>query len=296
MGYRQVLGGALLWICLTLSGCDPEPLPVPETTSAPVDLTTDQLREAVEDLMEFAGSTRVINVEITKQEVRLSVVRGHGARTYAWRSAVVVPIDSDIAYVGQTVFDPRRTLPHDLSDLWKKAADISGSDTGQKLQIVDYDQGAVYMVVTTNPESIPVFFTTAGYLVPTLDVTSALDVTIALREITSDEPVLRIGIGSQMGVWADIEAGPGQVWRTTRDRQFPVRHQLRAETTQLVSFDPRLVSANNVLKAVSEVTTSLGLVNPSWSVEVRVDEDQPQLFVTVGTRTVRASLDGVILK
>jgi hypothetical protein len=272
------------------------PDPTPETPTVVVDLTTGQAKGAIEDLMEAAGSTRVINVEISRYEAKLAVVTGFGATTYAWRSGQVQVIDSDTAYVGQAIFDPRQTWPDDIASLWEKAAQVSGSDTEQKLQMVDYDQGAVYICITTNPESIPVFFTPTGRLVRALDPASVLDLAAALNEVAPDGPVVRIGISPQGGVWAEVEGGSGQVWRSTRDRQFPVRHQMRADSGGLESFDPDPVSAYGVLTAVDAVGAQLGLQDSTWSVEVRVDKGEPCLFVTMGARTVRASLAGVILE
>jgi len=255
--------------------------------------------EAIDQLMAYAGSTRVINVEITRSEARLAVVIGQQAQTYAWRDGTVSPVDADTAYVGQAIFDPRDYNLSDLAVLFATAAAMAGSDKNQKLQIVDYDEGQVYLNITTNPETLPVFFTTTGQLVPLLDPTGLTSLAGGLAEVVDGSTaVVRLGIGADGSVFADSPAGVGQIAHRVRRQQFPAYVQLKTETNPPASFDPTAISAAQMNCAAVAVATSLGRsLSDGFALAVyRATPDAgPTIFVTIGGTTLETTLDGKIL-
>jgi len=280
-----------------LAACGPDPAttPTPSPSASPADLTTPGVAAAtIADLMAYAGSTRVINVEITRSEARLAVVTGQQAQTYAWRDGTMSAVDADTAYVGQAIFDPRGYNLADLAGLFTTAATISGSSTNQKLQIVDYNAGQVYFTVTTNPESMPVFFTTTGQVVPTFDPSDVTSLADGLTDVIAASPaVVRLGIGADGSVFADSPAGPGQIAHRVRRQQFPAFLQVKTELNPPASFDPRLISASQMHQAALAGAAELGtsLTNGfALTVYCPTGETAPAAFVTIGGKTVQTAI------
>ena len=253
----------------------------------------------VDRLMAAAGSTRVIDVELTRSEVRLSVVSGQTAQTYAWRDNQISQIDSDITYVGQTIFDPRSCALNDLGSLFSQAAAIAGSSANQQLQIVDYDNGNIYMNVTTNPETLPVFFTTTGVLVRPLNPANLADLAQELAQVVSPhEDVVRLGISDNGSVYADLAAGTDQVMRVVRASRFPVRDQLRSDSTHVLAFDSDLVTADDIEAILTRASAHLDKpLSGGFSLTIERSPNQPAPLasVTIAGKTSRLTLEAVVL-
>jgi len=295
MGFLRL---ASLVVVVALAGCTPQVAPTP--TPRPVDFTQPGVaQDMLGQLMAAAGTTRVINVEFTAGEARLAVVAGSTVRTYAYRDGRIAPVDSDVEWVGQAIFDPRGFGLGDLGTLFAEAAAVTGSSQGQKLQIVEYDSGHIYLIVTTYPETRPVFFTPGGRLIGDFDATDPVQLAGALAEVTSlGWTVERLGIAADGSVYADLPASPGQVMHVVRNPRFPVRDQVIADPTPGPAFDARGVTAGvlTALLARAAAHTDRPLTDGfTVVVEQRTGDPAPTALITVGTRTVRATLDGVVL-
>lgn len=255
--------------------------------------------DMVDTLMAAAGSTRVVNVELTRTEARVSVVTGVNVTTYAYRDQKISPVDSDITYVGQAIFDPRTFNLADLGSLFSQAATVSGSQQGQQLQIVDYDNGNIYMNVTTNPETLPVFFTPDGTLVRTVDPTAASDLATELTDVLpAATTVVRVGIASDLSMYADLPAGQDQIMHVVRAPRFPVRDQLKAESSQPLPFDSSPVTASAVTTILVNAADHLDRplsAGFELTIERRADDTTPTATVTMAGKTVHLSLAGDIL-
>ena len=281
---------------MLLSGCT-SPLP-PTPTETPMDFTMPGVAaDMVDQLMAVAGSTHVVNVELTRSEAHVSVVIGQDVLTYAYRDAHISQIDSDIAYVGQAIFDPRTFALKNVKDLFTQASVISGSNQGQQLQIVDYSDGTIYMNVTTNPDTVPVFFTPDGALIRPLDPTDLVDLTSELTEVVGPDAV-RVGVSSDGSVYVDLPAGPTQVLRVVRTSRFPVRTQLKPDSTPLTPFDSSLITPGMVQTILARASAHLDkpLEQGFDLVISRPPEDrEPTATVTMGIKTTHLSLNGVVL-
>ncbi|MCL2736722.1 MAG: hypothetical protein FWD75_08885 [Propionibacteriaceae bacterium] len=288
---------AALAVCL-LSGCTPSPAPAPTPTA--VDFTAPGAAAAmVAQLMATAGTTRVIDVELTRTEARVSVLTGVDVATYAYRGQKILEIDTDIRYVGQAIFDPRSFALSDVGALFSQAAAISGSEQGQQLQIVDYDSGHIYMNVTTNPETLPVFFSPDGALLRPLDPTSVAETASQLDVLVADQPlVVRLGSASDGSVYADVTAGPGQIQHIVRSPRFPVRTQLKTDSAQPTPFDPSVVTADQLAQVLDRAYSHLDR-SPEEPYDLVIErhgtDADPTASVTIGGKTIRLTLDGVIL-
>lgn len=281
----------------------PDTPPSPSASSATPSLpqrdftAPGEATAVVKELVAAAGTIHAIKVEITRRQASLSVVSGMRATTWAWRDGRVAVVDSDTEYVGQAIFDPRDFNVADLAGMFAVAETAARSSAGQMLQIVEYADRAVYMTVTTNPESQTVFFTRDGAVVPQVDVSTAAGLTAALGEVIGTKStVLALGVlPNQGGVWVDTSAGDTLV-RTLRRSRFPVRLATRRESSTLLPFDPRVVAPSVVLATLERLSARLkGTPGPGWGVTVdaRDASGEPRMYWSLGNQQAVTTLTGV---
>lgn len=313
---RQWPGGpaaaVVLGLVLTLAaGCttevpDPSATPAPSASAAPspssppADLTGfGQAERALADLIEAAGSAHAIKAEFDATSATLCVVIGQSAVTWGWRDGVVEPIETDTAYVGQAIFDPRTFNLSSLGRLFRLAASVTGSDRQQRLHIVEYADGHVYMTVTTNPESAPVFFRPDGSIVENLDFTTAAGLAAGLAETTgSGEAVLAVGLDATTGgVFAEAPGVAGQVTRTLRMPHLPPRATTPGEAIALTPFDVDLVDPAAILRVIERLPTLTGHTagNVELTIDCRDGSDTPAMYFSLGGQSVKTTLSGVVL-
>ena len=194
----------------------------------------------VKELVTAAGTINAIKVEISAHEASLSIVSGMTAKTWAWRNGTILVVDSDTQFVGQEIFDPRDYDVSDISGMFEKAATLAKSDSGQQLQIVEYADRTVYMTVTTNPESLTVFFRKDGSLVSQVDLSTLSGIQEAYRDVVGTKRFINaLGIlPNQGGMYVDV-AVLDTIVRTVRQPRLPVRTTTRREATTLVTLRPR---------------------------------------------------------
>ena len=189
-----------------LAGCT-QATPPPSPTSSPAAVSLDltapgQARAMIRRLIAKAGTQRLIQVEITKGWAAITVVKDDQAETWAWRDNTVKQVDTDVAYVQQTIFSIDDFNIDDVGALFRSAAGISGSESSQQLQIVDSSSGDVFMSVSTNPESRTVFFYPNASLLPTLDFNTAGGINQGLADVTASRATaVAIGVQSTVGAW-----------------------------------------------------------------------------------------------
>ncbi|MDR0284489.1 MAG: hypothetical protein LBI33_06300 [Propionibacteriaceae bacterium] len=287
------LVAAVLGVFL-LAGCT-EPAPGPQPT--PDFLVAGHAADMIDQLIAAAGTNRVINLELTRTEVRLTAIAGQSAVTYAYRDGQIAPIDSDVAFVGQAIFDPRKFALSDIGTLFTQAAAIAGSTAGQQLQIVDYNNGDLYITVTTNPETRPVFFTPAGDLIGVVDPADPAQLAPALDEVL-ERQVVRVTVSSTGSVSADVAAGPGQVLHIVRTSGFPVRGALKTEAAPPEPFTRAYVTAATVETVLAGAEDALGRPladGYELTIERPAGEEIPTATVTMGLKSVHLTLDGVVI-
>ena len=292
---RNLLGALLAVVmlagCTTTTG--PTPAPKPDFTKP------GAAADIVNQLMAQIGSTRVVRVRLTAAEAEVSVVSGTSVVTYAWRDNQISPVDTDVQYVGQALFDPREFNLANLGDLFDRAAAVAGSAQGQQLQVVDFDSGHIYMTVTTNPETMPVFFFPDGTLVATFDPANQADLAAVLGAVLPQTGnIVRLGVDTDGSVYADQPAGPGQILHVVRSPRFPVTQQLKTDGSGVVPFSPAAITAGVIGNLVSRAAAHTGKeVSNGFSVviEQRAADAAPAATVVIGAKTVRLTLSGVIL-
>ena len=252
----------------------------------------------IKELVEAAGTINAIKVEISVHDASLSIVTGMNAKTWAWRNGKIEVVDSDTQYVGQKIFDPRDFDVADISGMFATAAGLAKSSSGQQLQIVEYADRTVYMTVTTNPESLTVFFRQDGSLVSQVDLTTLAGIQEAYSDVVGTKQyVNQLGIlPNQGGMYVDV-AVLDTIVRTVRQPRLPVRTTTRNESTTLAPFDPAVVKPTIIASSLDKICAKANLssVPAGWSLVVSSKDNtaEPRMYFTVnGVQTVM-TLDGV---
>ncbi len=310
LGRRALLRAAAGAIGL-VSGCAVAPVaptsPLPSPTPTPTPTPSLPLRDftlagqgnaIVKELVSAAGTINAIKVEISEHAASLSVVSGMTATTWAYRNGQIGKVDSDTQYVGQSIFDPRDFNLADVGRMFIQAGQLSKSTSAQELQVVEYADRMVYITVTTNPESLTVFFRRDGTLVSPVDLSTAAGLSEALTDVTgTHREVLAVGVlPNNGGLWADRQGATGEIVRTIRMPKLPARTAVRTETTTLEPFDISLVDAAQLASTLTSIvakgTASLG---PGWSLTIdrRQAQAAPLVYWSVNGQQVVTTLAGV---
>jgi len=290
---------------LGLAGCSatvstpPSSTPVP-SSSVPVRdfLQPGEATAVVKELIEAAGTINAIKVEISVHDASLSIVSGMTATTWAWRNGKIGVVDSDTQYVGQKIFDPRDFHLSDIQSMFDTAATLAKSSSGQQLQIVEYADRTVYMTVTTNPESLTVFFRQDGSLVSQVDLTTLTGIQEAYNDVVGTKQYINsLGIlPNQGGMYVDV-AVLDTIVRTVRQPRLPVRTATRREDTTLAPFDPALVKPTIVASSLDRICAKANLQSPpaGWSLEVDTKDNtaEPRMYFTIAGQQTVMTLDGV---
>jgi hypothetical protein len=295
---------------LGLAGCSstvttPTPTVSPSSTPTPSAsvpgrnfLEPGEATLVVRELVAAAGTINAIKVELSATEAVMSVVSGMTAKTWGWRNGAVVVIDSDTQFVGQAIFDPRDYDVSDLAGMFGAAATLAKSSSGQQLQIVEYADRAVYMTVTTNPESLTVFFRKDGRLISQVDLTALAGIQEAYADVVGAKKAINaLGIlPNQGGMYVDV-AVLDTIVRTVRQPRLPTRSVTRRETTTLSTFDPTLVKPEIIYSSLERICIKAGTTTPQpgWSLVVSAKDGtpDPRMYFSVNGVQTTMTLAGV---
>lgn len=283
----------------TSTSPSPSSTPTP-SSSIPVRdfLAAGEATAVIKELVAASGTINAIKVEISAHEASLSIVSGMTAKTWAWRNGTILVVDSDTQYVGQKIFDPRDYDVSDISGMFDTAATLAKSDSGQQLQIVEYADRTVYMTVTTNPESLTVFFRRDGSLVSQVDLTTLEGIREAYSDVVGTKKFINaLGIlPSQGGMYVDVVV-LDTIVRTVRQPRLPVRTTTRREDTTLSPFDPALVKPTIIATSLEKISakTTAQTPAPGWSLVVSTKDNtpEPRMYFTVNGEQTVMTLEGV---
>lgn len=300
-----------------LGGCSPDsnaPTSTPTTASTPTATATPSVSESpsvaatdftepgvaramVSELLAAAGSPMAVMVAISQHEVRVAVESEGTTETWAYRDGQIGTVQSDIVNVDQAAFLPQSFAISDVGALFRSARAVSGSDANQELQIVDYSGGIVAMTVTTTPESRTVFFTPAGTIVPTLDLTTETGVHTAFTEARGIRgQASQVVFSTSDGVYLDTnDPASGTITRYHRSPRTPVLVTSRSETSSLKPFDPQVIDPAIVWDVIAQARRQ-GRYSfaEEWIcvVDDREGSGQPKLYFQVGTSSFTTTLAG----
>ena len=295
----RALAAAVVTALGLLAGCtQPAPPPSPTATSTVhVDLTAPgQARAMIRRLIAKAGTQRLIQVEITKDWAAITVVKDDQAETWAWRDNTIKQVDTDVAYVQQTVFSIDDFNINDVGALFRSSASISGSESDQELQIVDSSAGEVFMSVSTVPESRTVFFYPDGSLLPTLDFATEGGIERGLSDVLGTRnTAIAVGVQSTLGAWVDFPGSTTTTIRRLRTSTVPVTINERSQRPELPSFNVTRVKAGAIWRVLSAARTKGNFTsNTRWQVVIddRARSGVARMYFTIGSTSSVADLDG----
>lgn len=296
-------------VCLALAACQPATPIAPTTTSpspsapsssasATIDYTAPGEAESVlKQLASLAGSTdRLLRIVITKDTAELSVLRDKQAVTYrAQNGELAEADDSDLQYVGQSTFSLADFNLADVGLLFRQAADLSGSDAAQELQIVDYNNQQVLMTVTTNPESLTVFFQPDGTPVEKLDFTTEAGLRQGIKDVVGDKSrVLALGTLLGAGLYADTP-GPDDTTNRTSHRPVPGVDgwpQREAEVRRVRPVGRRPRRRRRRDQAAAEPHRQPEEAGVQVTIDMRDERLHPTMRFQIGNKTIVTDLAG----
>ena len=223
-----------------------------------VPLADGSAGEVVAELHRVAGGLPVLKVDVTADAATLSALLPDlSVATYQWRDGTISRVDSDVQYFEQATFDPE-DFPVDSVGRMFDIADLRGVRGDLVLQIVDYRDGQVLMTVTSRPESETVFFRQDGTAVAVLGMTSVADITSGIEEVIGEDlEAYAVGFNATRGYWADLpDAEGGVVLNRARVGAVPVFETRRNDSPTVATFDPSLIQAAALAKAVAQFQTT----------------------------------------
>lgn len=293
---------ALVVCGVGLAGCQSGPdVPTPEatttpTTSSPAPLALPgQARQAVNALLAAADGYPVIKVEVSSDDVTLSVVRDGAAVTYAYRDGEIKQVESSTQYFGQASFEPSDFAIDDVSGLFQQAELISGSTANQELQIVEYNNSQVLMTVTTRPESQTVFFRPDGTPIGKVDVTTPEGLSEALDDALQGAVAVRaIGYDPTSGLWVDVAGTEaGTAIRRTRPAQLPTWSATRRDV-DVPLFSENVVD-RHVLADLIHTWGAPDAANIKFVIDLRHRMPAPTITWQIDGQTLVTDIVGVDL-
>ncbi len=304
----QKVCAALLAAFLSIfSGCngDPSGLNTPLKTLDPSGTETPigdlrvpgAARKALNDTISVAGIHPVLKVEITKNRIEVAFLIDSKARTFRWENDTVTEVISSTEYFGQSSFNPNDFNIDDLGALFSTAADKSGSSSSQMLQIVEFNQGQVLMTVTTNPETLPVFFRQDGTVIEGVEMTTLSGVKQALEDVIgSHSQIITMGFDSKEGLW--IEApGPkdGTIIRRTRPINTPAFEVPRKGNPEAPTFNPSQIRPEVLTRLINGgVRKADGKVEAvSFTISVDPQLGEPVIRLNVNGQVTSYELSGI---
>lgn len=279
----------------------PSQTPTPSASSTlPADhdlLTPGLATTVVAELVEAAEHKPIVRVVLSRTMVRMTFVEsGNRPRSVVWQAGEISDSDDGTDLVAATSFDPRLFNLSDVAALFRVAAEVSGSDERQELQINEYDKGQILMTVTTSPESTTVFFDQFGTPIPRLDLAVTSDLALGLADVLAKRAlVVAVGINESNQVWADVVASPGVIERRIRPTGLPMYRAQRRESPSGEQFDVSLINPE-VLSALRSAAPVIFKAPPDAPVVLTVrqpfDAVEPQIVVEVAGQQLVTDLAG----
>ncbi|MGL5406582.1 MAG: hypothetical protein ACRDAX_07355 [Propionibacteriaceae bacterium] len=298
---RRILALAGSFLLAGITGCTSASNPAPANSSTITDWTAPGATlPALTALCDAAGSKTLVKAEVSATRIAVAVLipktsqknsTNEHVETWEWRDGVAQKVDGDTQNVGQTRFSLNDFNLSNVRELFTLAGVVAGSAKQQELQIVTYSPGRVLMTVTTQPESVPVFFRPDGTLIRPLDLSWPNDFSEGFGDATKGMArVTAVGIQPSLGIWSELTIHDVTL-RQIRAAKAPAREETRQESSSLQGweFDPAIIN----LSVLTEKLKELGKGKPITMVVDRRDHlDAPLIRLTIEGRTTIMDLAG----
>lgn len=232
--------------------------------------------DAVRQLLVVADNRPALKLDITAEQVTLTVLDENlNPAAYRWQDDLISAVASDVQYVEQSTFYPASFPLEDIRRVLDTAA-LLGAGGDQVLQIMEYRDGAVHMIVTTRTESQTIFFNRDGTVVPRLGTLSTQDIRRGFGDLTAGSPrVLAMGFEPGQGYWADVQISDTVIERRARMGGVPVFASQRNETSELTPIDVDEIDPGTIARNQSRFGRGEGC-------EVTIDRSHDPAQTTIG--------------
>ncbi len=291
---------AVLLAGCTSPGVSPSvsPSATPTVTNTAIDFTRPGAGlRIIRQLIDAAGNSRLIMVQLSRREATINVVSATQVQAWGYREGQIKQVPTDTQYVDQAIFDINEFNLTDIGALFRAAASVSGSDSDQRLQIVDYSAGAVWMAVSTNPESRTVFFRPDGSILSNLDFATRSGITEGITDARGSlRQALAVGVDSEVGAYVDLVGPSNTTLRRLRTSRFPPSTSARSDQPQRPEFDPHEIDPDVVWKVLSELRADGKFTSTTaWEVEIYAAQADRRLLMHFDVGGVRfdTTLTGV---
>lgn len=257
-------------------------------------LLDDGAAVVVARLHDVSGLRPALKLDISEEEVTLTVLTvDFSVQSYRWRDGVIDLADTDVQYLGQTIFWPTDFAINNVRRLFDVATLHGTSSNGQVLQVVEYGPGRVFMSVTTSPETRTVFFRKDGSIVRSLTTSSVTDIREGISDVAGGASELyMVGFDSTRGFFAELPAAGETTERRSRMANRPVFSSQRAGLSSLVPFDPALLDAGAIAQVIASRAAEDGC---SVEIDNRFNRVQPVIIYQCAGKTFYSDLRGTDL-
>ncbi|MGV8846142.1 hypothetical protein [Tessaracoccus sp.] len=257
-------------------------------------LLDDGAAVVVARLHEVSGLRPALKLDISEEEVTLTVLTTDlTVQSYRWRDGVIDLAETDVQYLGQTIFWPTDFAINNVRRIFDVAALHGTSANGQVLQVVEYAPGRVFMSVTTSPETRTVFFRKDGSIVRSLNTSSVADIREGISDVVGGaSEVYMVGFDSERGFFAELPAADETTERRSRMANRPVFSSTRAGSSSLTPFDPALLDAAAMAQGIASRATAGGC---SVEIDNRFNRVQPVITYRCADKTFYSDLRGTDL-
>lgn len=306
--WRCLLG--VMMLTLALSGCtqpvEPSPSPSPSQPVEPSPIDTrislrraGMARTAVNALLYEAGSPDLIRLTLTEFKATIFYVADGEAAALSWEDGSIQTFDTDMEFLNQAAFNPRSFAFDDLDRIFAEAAVQSGSSAAQELQINEVNDANILMSVTTNPESVSVFFRPDGSLIRPLDFTVAEDLEEGLRDVVQEnEYVATIAYSLNQGLSAELLIEPGVVTTWNRPAKLPAFSSKRTVLVDPVEFEASVVDPKVIVNLMKTLPNRFGKdegTPVSFVISYDSSSAEPRITFDVGGNKVSTDMQGYVL-
>lgn len=254
-------------------------------------------REVVDELTRLADGAPVVRVQIDDRHATLTFIdKTNRPHTITWQDGETSIVDEGTDFVVSASFDPRVYDLDHIDQMFQLAAQLSGSDSRQQLQITEYNDGKVLMTVTTNPESTTVFFRPDATVILPLNYRTADGIADGLADATTGLTwVLAVAISSDGQLWVDAPGEQrGTTERMTRPAGLPAFKSVRSQTITDLRFQHERIDPVVIARLVNQLPVELG--KPGTPVNVVIvrhpDDKEPRMTFDVGGAKIVTDLAG----
>lgn len=270
---------------------------VPSPTPSPmIDLTRPgAAKRAVDELCTKAGDVDIVRVKITDKAARLTYVDDWlRPVSLKWENGIITEVDEGTDTVVSSSFDPKDFNIGDVGQMFRQAGRIAGSYEHQELQITEYSDAKILMTVSTNPESMTVFFRPDASVIAPLNYLVPEGIHAGLAEAIDKAPLILGAKISAAELWVDLKAGPAHIERRIRKNGVPAYHTQRSQQTDNEEFDPSLIDPQAILTKVQHMATvSPAHEMPDWTVSIKKPLDSKvELRYEVDGKVLITDLEG----